>query len=90
MRKKKSVNVLKKSTSALLVVAMLLTSLPLGNVKETVNADEELSTIYFVDNSDEKWVGNDDARICLVDNSHGHVKYDMSKVDDVMECRWER
>lgn len=39
-------------------------------------------TLYFIDNSPEKWVKNDNAVIELVDNTYGHDRYIMTKLDD--------
>lgn len=40
-------------------------------------------TLYFVDNTQEKWVHNDNAIMELVDNTFGHNHYEMMKIDDV-------
>lgn len=39
-------------------------------------------TLYFIDNTKEKWAGNDNATIQLVDNSNGHDYYTMTKLDN--------
>lgn len=39
-------------------------------------------TIYFVDNTPEQWVSNDNAVIELVDNTYGHDKYIMTTTDN--------
>lgn len=39
-------------------------------------------TLYFIDNTREKWVKNDNAVMELVDNTHGHDHYIMTKVDN--------
>ena len=63
---------------------MLLTITSVGANAPKVQAEEteETVTITFIDNTEEKWVGNDNAVIELVDNTQGHDKYDMEKVDD--------
>lgn len=49
-----------------------------------VDAEEidTYTTLYLIDNTAEKWIGNDNAIIELVDNSSGHDSYMMTKVDD--------
>ena len=66
-----------------LFLALLLTITSVGANAPKVQAEEteETVTITFIDNTEEKWVGNDDAVIELVDNTQGHDKYDMEKVD---------
>ena len=39
-------------------------------------------TLYFIDNSNEKWIKNDNAVMELVDNTYGHDHYMMTKLDD--------
>lgn len=39
-------------------------------------------TLYFIDNSQQKWVKNDNAVMELVDNTYGHDHYIMTKLDD--------
>lgn len=39
-------------------------------------------TLYFIDNTSEKWVKNDNAVMELVDNTYGHDHYIMTKLDD--------
>ena len=39
-------------------------------------------TIYFIDNTQQKWVNNDNAIMELVDNTYGHDRYEMTKLDD--------
>lgn len=45
--------------------------------------NERLVTLYFVDNTQEKWVENDNAVMELVDNTNGHERYNMTKINDV-------
>lgn len=73
---------LKQILSVVLIMIVLLTSLRLEAF--IVNADEAESyvTLYLVDNTTEKWVGNDSAVVELVDNTNGHGSYIMTKVDD--------
>lgn len=39
-------------------------------------------TLYFIDNTNEKWVKNNNAVMELVDNTYGHDHYIMTKIDD--------
>ncbi|MBD5089968.1 MAG: VWA domain-containing protein [Clostridiales bacterium] len=43
---------------------------------------EEMVEIIFVDETEESWVSNDNACMELVDNTNGHDKYDMEKIDE--------
>ena len=77
-------SVCKRLLSLLLVVAIVVTGLNLEAVIAKAATTDEASTtqIYLVDNTAEKWVGNDNAVIELVDNSSGHDHYEMTKVND--------
>lgn len=70
-------NYLKKVLSIVLVLILFLANInyPVYRIK----ADEKMITIYLVDNTNEKWIGNDSAEIQLVDNTNGHQIYWMSK-----------
>ena len=80
--KKLSKRNMKKILSFVLTMIVFLTSIKLD--KFIVNAEETISytTLFLVDNTNEKWIGNDDAVIELVDNSSGHDSYIMTKVND--------
>lgn len=39
------------------------------------------TTLYLEDNTSEHWIGNDNAVIELVDNTYGHDRYIMTKVN---------
>lgn len=52
------------------------------NISITIT-DEQLVTLYFVDNTQENWVQNDNAVMELVDNTNNHKSYDMRKIDNV-------
>lgn len=54
----------------------------MDSLKVNANDTENTVTLYFVDNTQEQWVKNDDAVIVLVDNTNGHVCYDMTKLND--------
>lgn len=75
----------KKIVSAILAFVMIFTGVGLVDCTKEINADNtdvERITIYFIDNTTEKWIKNNDAIVQLVDNTKGHVCYDMNKVDD--------
>lgn len=74
----------KREVSLFLVLAMVITGISFGSLTQEAKADtaEKNITLYFVDNSLEKWVKNNDAVIQLVDNTNGHDYYDMIKIDD--------
>lgn len=73
----------KQMLAVVLTMVVLLTNIPLEAF--VVNADDTESyvTLYLMDNTTEKWVGNDNASIELVDNSSGHDSYIMTKVNDI-------
>jgi len=52
-------------------------------VKTQATSDSEPAaaavTLYLVDDTAEQWVGNDNAVIEIVDNTHGHDHYVMKK-----------
>lgn len=66
-----------------LVVAITLGYIQFDGLRTDVEAAQNMITLYFVDNTNEKWVKNDNAIMELVDNTNGHVHYDMVKQDDV-------
>lgn len=76
----------KKIIAYFILITLMFTYLNIDGF--TVNAEdsEDMITLFFVDNSDEKWIKNDNAVIELVDNSNGHIHYDMTKSDD---CTWK-
>ena len=82
---KKNGNLFKRFMSTILVLVMTVTGAGLVDFTQEANADNtdiEMTTLYFIDNTAEKWLGNDDAVIQLVDNTNGHERYDMNKVND--------
>lgn len=58
-------------------------------VKTQATSDSEPAaaavTLYLVDDTAEQWVGNDNAVIEIVDNTHGHDHYVMKKT---AEAEW--
>lgn len=70
--------IFKKIFSFALMMAMVLNMFGLNSF--TLNAKAaDYVTIYFVDNTAEKWVSNDSAVMELVDNTYGHTSYMMTK-----------
>ena len=65
-----------------LVLVMVVFLADINYPVHSVNADETMTTIYLVDNTNEAWIGNDSAEIQLVDNTHGHNIYWMTKKDN--------
>ena len=71
---------MKKVVGVCLCLIMVL-NLVLSGTTIKVQADEkENITIYLIDKTNEKWLGNDSAAIVLVDNTHNHKTYDMTKM----------
>ena len=89
---RKIVNQIHRIVYMILVVVMLLTmpgavEFAYGDTTETDETDSESSyeeekTIFFIDNSAEQWVGDDNAVLELVDNTSGHDHYDMDQISD--------
>lgn len=70
-----------------IVAYILLTAIMIGCVQmdcSKVNAEDTENTVilYFIDNTQEQWIKNDNAVMVLVDNTNGHICYDMTKQDD--------
>ena len=57
-------------------------TIPLAGDGFVLDGITEMVTLYFVDNTQEKWVKNDNAVMELVDNTYGHDHYDMIKLND--------
>jgi|GEM_PF-1996275 len=78
--------------TALIMCIILITSglgFELATCMANDNAAEDNSsdttvTIYLKDNTDEKWLNNDNAVFKLIDNTNGHDSYDMVKVNDTL------
>lgn len=69
----------KKVFSIVMMMALVLNFLGLTQFTEDVKASQYATTITFVDNTPQKWIGNDSAVIELVDNTYGHVSHIMKK-----------
>lgn len=72
----------KRILSIVLTVAILFTSLGLEQFGSTAQAQNAYAIIYLKDDTTEHWLGNNNAVMELVDNTSGHVHYQMTKVDD--------
>lgn len=71
----------KRLLSVLLTVVVLVTSLGLDQLAMTARAVTTYTTIYFKDETESHWVGNDGAVIEMVDNTYGHTSYMMKKLN---------
>ncbi len=70
-----------------LLLIMMFTEINFDGFTQEAKADIAKTRnviLYFMDNSAENWVKNDDAVIQLVDNTNGHNYYDMTKIDDTI------
>ncbi|MDE6208051.1 MAG: hypothetical protein K2M73_00010 [Lachnospiraceae bacterium] len=70
----------------IVVMAIMFTYVNINGLIANAKTTENMITLFFVDNTNEKWLQNDNAVLELVDNSNGHVHYDMIKQDD---CIWK-
>lgn len=80
----KSTRLKKRILALILMIALLCTSMDMEAfyIETKASDDVEMTTLYLVDNTNEKWIGNDNAVIELVDNTNGHKHYTMKKNDD--------
>ncbi len=74
-------SIFRKLIAVMLVVIITATSIDFSFVLK-VDAATQNVTLYLVDNTAEKWIGNDSAVLELVDNTNGHDHYIMTKVND--------
>lgn len=65
-----------------LILAIMFGILNGNNLMINAKTTEDMTTLFLVDNTSEQWVKNDNAVIELVDNSNGHIHYNMVKQDD--------
>ncbi|MDD6072554.1 MAG: hypothetical protein PUC12_17350, partial [Clostridiales bacterium] len=70
----------KRILAVILTIAVLMSSLQVDNFAPIVRA-ESYTTLYLVDDTPEHWIGNDDAVIELVDNTFGHDRYIMTRMN---------
>lgn len=74
----------KRPVSVILAFAMLITSITFSFPEETTYASDVpdgFTTIYFRDDTESGWIGNNNAVIQAVDNTNGHDYYIMKKED---------
>ena len=71
----------KRILAGILTVIMVLVSIDLGQFI-SVKAATEYDTLYLIDNTAEKWVKNNNAKIKAIDNSNGHIAYWMTQKDE--------
>ena len=69
--------------SYILVLTIMLGCIPMNCFYTSAAASSGVVTIYFVDNTQEKWIKNDKAVMELVDNTNGHIHYEMTSQDSV-------
>lgn len=74
---------MKRIFAALLICLIVFNNLQPTQFVIKVNAEEKI-TLYFIDSSQEQWIGNDSAVIELVDNSNYQKHYLMTKVNETM------
>ncbi len=72
----------KKISAMLLVLFMLVSSIQWNILSEAVYGSEKQTVIYLKDNTDNQWLKNDDATFLLIDNTHNHARYQMTKLND--------
>ena len=72
---------IRRILSYLLVVAILATSLSLEAFSKKAEASGGYVTLYLKDDTEQHWLGNNNAVMELVDNTYGHDRYIMTKVN---------
>ena len=72
---------IRRIISYLLIVAIFVTSLSLDAFSRKTEAAGGYVTLYLKDDTATQWIGNDNAVIELVDNTYGHDRYIMTKVN---------
>lgn len=72
---------MKRILAGILTIIMVFVSIDLSQFV-SVQAATEYDTLYLIDNTAEKWVKNDNAKIKAIDNSNGHTAYWMTQKDE--------
>lgn len=72
----------KRCVSIFLAFIIVVTGMGSVGLKTEAIAETDMVTLYFIDNTSENWIKNDDAVIQLVDNTNGHICYDMVNADN--------
>lgn len=73
---------IRRLISYILVVTVVFGCIRFDYMNTNAGDNEEGIILYFIDNTSEQWVEHDSALMELVDNTNGHLKYAMTKVDD--------
>ena len=73
---------MKRILAGILTIVMVLAGIDLSQFVP-VQAATEYDTLYLIDNTAQKWVKNDNAKIKAIDNSNGHTEYWMTQKDEV-------
>ena len=71
----------KRILAGILTIIMVFVSIDLSQFV-SVEAATEYDTLYLIDNTAEKWVKNDNAKIKAINNSNGHTAYWMTQKDE--------
>lgn len=71
----------KRVLAGILTIIMVFVSIDLSQFV-SAQAATEYDTLYLIDNTAEKWVKNDNAKIKAIDNSNGHTAYWMTQKDE--------
>ena len=76
---------IKRLVSVILSLSIFITNIGFiyrSDVAFASEVPDGYTTIFFVDNTKESWIGNDNAFIQAVDNTNGHDYYIMKQIDD--------
>lgn len=71
----------KRILAQILAIIMVFVSIDLSQFV-SVQAATGYDTLYLIDNTVQKWVKNDNAKIKAIDNSNGHMEYWMTQIDE--------
>lgn len=71
----------KRILAGILTIIMVFVSIDLSQFV-SVQAATEYDILYLIDNTAEKWVKNDNAKIKAIDNSNGHTAYWMTQKNE--------
>lgn len=72
----------KRILASILTVIMILVNINLSQL--SVEAATEYDTLYFVDNTADQWVKNDNAQMKAIDNTNGHESYWMTQINETL------
>ncbi len=72
----------KRISAMILVLFMLISSVQWNILTDTVLGGEVNTVIYLKDNTQSKWLKNDNATFVLIDNTHNHAIYQMTKTEE--------